>query len=156
MKRPIIQAPDERLLKISQEVDASELSDLLGPVYSGIRDLQDTFRATQKCIGLAAPQIGIPWRIIIVDVSPSRSDTYVMVNPVIAKESEDLQVVRDGCMSVSNGQRFLDTKRPRKLTIQWIDPDGTLRRQKFSGLTAACVHHEVDHLNGVLFIDRVV
>jgi peptide deformylase len=122
-----------------------------------LKDLRDTFAETDNCIGLAANQIGQLWRAIVVDVTPKRTEPYVMVNPVIVKASEDLQLVNDGCMSIFEGKRHTATKRPKRITVEWLDPR-TLEplKQKFTGLLAACIHHEIDHLNGVLFVDRVV
>jgi peptide deformylase len=80
-----------------------------------------------------------------------------MVNPTILKLSSDLQLVRDGCMSVDHGQRFAQTKRPKRLLVEWRDPlTWELKRQKFTGLMAACIHHEIDHLDGILFVDRII
>jgi peptide deformylase len=153
MKLPIIQAPDTRLHVVATAMPLlCELEH-----RQAIKNLIDTFDDTSDCIGLAATQLGINWRVIIVDTSPNRNETYVMVNPVIVKQSEDLQVVRDGCMSVSFGKKFARTMRPKRLVVEWRDPvDWTVKKQKFSGLLAACIHHEIDHLDGVLFVDRII
>lgn len=121
-----------------------------------LKDLCDTFADTQHCIGLAAVQLGDLWRLIVVDVTPERTEPYVMVNPTITRMSEDCQSVRDGCMSIFNGKRHAITHRPKRITVEWLDPR-TLdpRKQKFTGLLAAAIHHEIDHLNGVLFIDHI-
>jgi peptide deformylase len=153
MIQPIIQAPDTRLHVVAQPLpEALELQH-----RQAVKDLIDTFDDTRDCIGLAATQLGLNWRVIVVDITPRRSETYMMINPVIVKMSEDLQVVRDGCMSISFGKKHANTKRPKRLIVEWRDPiDGSLQKQKFSGLLAAAVHHEVDHLDGVLFVDRIV
>jgi peptide deformylase len=149
MKRDIIQAPDVRLRAVAKNLDSNDAG-------SVVEDLRDTFAATGNCIGLAAPQLGHPWRAIIVDVTPKRLQTYLMVNPVIVKASEDLQLVRDGCMSVDGGRTKAATKRPKRIIVEWTDFDtGAAHRRKFSGLLAACIHHEVDHLEGLLFLNRL-
>jgi len=153
MKLKILQYPNEQLRQVARAVDVGPEG--LEPYLQDIKNLRDTFRAAHNCIGLAAPQIGIPLRIIIVDITLKFTETYLMINPVIVKEGAEQQSVRDGCMSVRNGQWFERTKRPKRLTVEWREESGAIRRQKFSGLLAAVIHHEVDHLNGVLFIDRL-
>ena len=150
---PIIQAPDPRLHVVAEPMPSSP-----EPHHRQvIKDLIDTFDATDHCIGLAATQLGINWRVIIVDITKGRTETYVMVNPVIWKLSKDLQLVNDGCMSVSFGKKRANTKRPKRIMVLWRDPiDWSIKKQKFSGLLAACIHHEIDHLDGVLFTDRIV
>lgn len=149
MIKPIIQAPDTRLRRV-----AAALPEVHHETV--VQDLLDTFMETRDCIGLAATQIGEPWRVIVVDVTPRRTETYLMVNPVITRASDDMQAVRDGCMSVRNGKWFQQTRRPKRIAVEWRDAEtGLPRRQKFSGLIAAAVHHEVDHLEGILFTDRI-
>jgi peptide deformylase len=149
MVRSIIQTPNVRLKLRSKEVDT-----LCVPLQA-VQDLKDTFASYAGCIGLAAPQIGIESRIIVVDVSRSRCDTYLMINPVIEKWSEELSVIEDGCMSVELGRKFITTRRPKRMTVSWFDVySSRYLRQKFSGLIAACIHHEVDHLNGVMMMER--
>lgn len=163
MRRPIIQAPDQRLRLVAQAVPAH--GEAFNYDYEEVvDDLQDTFKETTNCIGLAASQLDHPVygvirpvkRIIIVDITAGRTETYVMVNPVIVKASDDLQQVRDGCMSVGQGRRFANTKRPKRLVVEWVDPASwTAKKQKFSGLLAAVIHHEIDHLDGILYTDRI-
>jgi peptide deformylase len=149
---PITQAPSEQLRIISEPVPA-QLTELHRDV---IRDLVETFNSTPNCIGLAANQISRYWHVIIVDITRSRAQPYLMINPTILKASDDSQRVNDGCMSVSNGYRRGYTKRPKRLTVEWVDQYGDKHRQKFTGLLAAAIHHEIDHLNGVLFLDRLI
>lgn len=150
MQREILQFPNPRLKLRSKEVD------LLGDPQFRVKDLIDTFEAYSGCIGLAAPQIGIEERIIVVDVTRSRSDTYLMINPVIIKESQQMQRVEDGCMSVGLGKKYLVSRRPKSITVSWFDLMYAERKQKFTGLIAACIHHEIDHLDGVLMFDRAM
>ena len=150
MQREILQFPNPKLKLRSKEMD------WLNGVENQIRDLEDTFRAYSGCIGLAAPQIGIEERIIVVDVTPSRSDTYLMINPVVIKESQQMQRVEDGCMSVGFGREYQVSRRPKSITVSWFDQMYAKRKQKFTGLIAACIHHEIDHLDGVLMFDRAM
>lgn len=152
MQLSIIQEPDSRLHEVSLEVPFDKY--LSFAVRTSIEDLRDTFHAANDCIGLAAPQLGIPLRIIIVDVTDRHSDTYLMINPVITQESEEQQRVQDGCMSVGLGKIHLPTRRPKRIKVSWTDSDGERWQQKFSGTIAACIHHEIDHLNGKLFMER--
>lgn len=154
MMRSIIQAPDDRLRKVAAPLPplTIETADLWRSVAD---DLRDTFAMTMNCLGLAAVQIDLPWRAIIVDTSSGRRDTFLMINPVITKTSRELQSVRDGCMSVERGTKFAQTFRPKRLIVEWFTRDGRPRRQGFNGLLAAAIHHEVDHLDGILYLDRV-
>lgn len=155
MIRAILQHPDPRLRETSAPIDmADEYGAKLAKLIA--EDLVDTIAATGmgiRAIGLAAPQIGHAFRVIVVDVSPHGADRRVMVNPVITKASRDQQRVLDGCMSVDRGRKHISTKRPKRIAVEWQDVDGTPRSQKFANLIAAVIHHEVDHLDGRLFID---
>lgn len=144
---PIIQAPDERLRQTAFEV--------VGECQQQIENLRDTFAATQGCIGLAANQLGIPLRMIIVDVTQSRSQPLLMINPKLVSWSVDLQAVNDGCMSVGYGKPRAMTKRPKRVRAIWRDEEGFEHTMKFTGLMAACVHHEIQHLDGLLYTDLI-
>jgi peptide deformylase len=117
-------------------------------------DLKDTFAATRACIGLAAPQLGIRVRAVIVDTSPQRCNTFLMYEPEITW-TKDTQLVRDGCMSVEHGRKFVHTRRPKHIAVSWTDEYGNPQRRKFRGLEAAAICHEIDHLNGIVFTDLV-
>lgn len=156
MIQRIRQMPHPTLRQVAQPFPV-EVSTYTPEHVAAIQDLRDTFAETRNCIGLAANQIGALHRVIVVDVTESRGETYVMVNPVIIKASTELQLVNDGCMSVFEGKKHASTKRPKRLTVTWLDPrHNELRKQKFTGLLAACIHHEIDHLDGVLFVDKIV
>jgi peptide deformylase len=150
--KDIIQYPDDRLRAESAPVSTASLE-----LAHAMDDLLDTFRVTANCIGLAAPQIGHALRIIVVDVSRSRSSRIMMLNPRIYKASDDMQLVNDGCMSVGWGLERASTRRPKRIKVRWEDWSGEgdfiTKEQKFSGLMAACIDHEIDHLNGRLFVD---
>lgn len=155
MKRSILQVPDLRLREVAKPVDFSDLSTREVHLPVAIEDLRDTFAETPRSIGLAATQLGIPLRLIIVDTTKSRSQTWLMVNPAIVKASSEMQRVNDGCMSIDDGRRFAITERPKRIEVEWQDEAGKQHWQKFNGTLAACIHHEIDHLNGVLFTDKL-
>lgn len=155
MKLPILQVPDERLRRVAAAVDFSDFTTVEVKLPNAIDDMRETFAATAGCVGLAATQLGIELRVIIFDTTKSRSQTCVMVNPVVVKASEDTQSVRDGCMSIDHGRRFVYTRRPKRIEVEWQDAAGGKHWQKYNGLLAAVIHHEIDHLNGVLFTDKL-
>ena len=121
---------------------------------SFLRDLVATLYAQPGGIGIAAPQVGEAKRIVVVDVSP-RDPTKrreILVNPVIRRmEGEVLS--REGCMSLPDYTG--NVKRAARVLIEWTDERGKLRRRLASGIEAICLQHAIDHLNGVLFIDRI-
>lgn len=154
MIRPIIQHPDDRLRQVASRVPDDMPAEQLA---QHVADLRETFAATGNCVGLAANQLGIPYRIVIVDMTRGRTGTVLMVNPVIDRASIDTQRVMDGCMSVKHGQpyTFRATQRPKRIEVSWLGANGVAQSGKFAGPIAAAIHHELDHLDGVLFLDRI-
>ncbi|MHA6326311.1 peptide deformylase [Roseivivax sp. CAU 1753] len=148
MKRPILLHPDPRLKKVCPPVD--DLSD-------DLRVLADDMLETMydaPGIGLAAPQVGVPSRLIVLDCvkdGGARPNPLVMFNPEVKAVSDALNVYEEGCLSIPD--HYADVERPREVTVSWIDRDGHLREDTFDGLWATCVQHEIDHLDGKLFID---
>ncbi len=120
-----------------------------------IRDLMDTMQAFPGCVGLAANQIGEPDRIAVVDVSSKESEKQklVLINPVII-EFIGGKFLREGCLSVQN--LTANVKRAEEVVAEWQDIRGNKIRYHAKGVEAICIQHEVDHLNGALFIDHVV
>ena len=105
-------------------------------------------------IGLAAPQIGVLERLIIMDCAKKEDeepDPIIMVNPLITASSEEKSVYEEGCLSIP--EHFADVTRPELVQVEWIDLDGKEHSEEFNGLKSTCVQHEIDHLNGKLFID---
>ena len=104
-------------------------------------------------IGLAAIQIGIPKRIIVMDISKKEEEKNPMyfVNPVINNRNKDMSTYEEGCLSVPN--QFAQVDRPAKCEVQYLDYNGEKKILKASGLLATCIQHEMDHLEGILFID---
>ncbi len=122
-----------------------------------VTDLLDTMRASPGCVGLAAPQIGVSKRVAVIDLSghkkaPSNHGELVLVNPVIEARG-DVDVAREGCMSVPDFTG--DVTRATSLTLAWQNEHGEEARDGFIAFEARAVQHEVDHLDGLLFLDRV-
>ena len=148
MKRPILLHPDPRLKKVCTPV--ADLSDDLRLLA---RDMLDTMYDAPG-IGLAAPQIGVLDRVIVLDCAKSDKDTprpLVMINPQVLATSEESSVYEEGCLSIPD--QFADVTRPAEVTVRWLDTYGREHQEDFGGLWATCVQHEIDHLDGKLFID---
>ena len=148
MKRPILIHPDPRLKKVAPAIP--DLSDDLRQLAD---DMLETMYAAPG-IGLAAPQIGVDVRVIVLDCVKGEGEAprpIAMFNPEIVAESDALNVYEEGCLSIPD--QYADVERPAEVTVRWIDRDGTERQEDFGGLWATCVQHEIDHLNGILFID---
>jgi len=130
-----------------------------GPVLLLIKDLMDTMRAGPRSVGIAAPQIGVAARVCIVDVSKNpkglqnNHGLMVMVNPEIIERSGAV-VVREGCMSVP--EYTGDVERAANVVVAFADDEGTRRKVETEGFEAVVVQHEIDHLDGYLFLDRIV
>jgi len=148
MKRPIVLHPDPRLKTRCAPVD--DLSDEL-------RRLADDMLETMydaPGIGLAAPQVGVTTRLIVLDCvkqdeAPPRP--LIMFNPQISAASDEKNTDEEGCLSIP--EHFADVTRPAEVEVAWIDRDGNPQGEVFGGLWATCVQHEIDHLDGKLFID---
>jgi peptide deformylase len=149
MKLPILIHPDPRLKKVCAEVP--DLSD-------DLRRLADDMLETMydaPGIGLAAPQVGVLERLIVLDCAkPDKGDKprpLVMVNPRVLASSDEANTYEEGCLSIP--EQFADVTRPAEVEVEWLDRDGKLHKEGFGGLWATCVQHEIDHLDGKLFID---
>lgn len=148
MKLPILIHPDPRLKKVAEPV--SDLSDELRQIAD---DMLETMYDAPG-IGLAAPQIGLSHRLIVMDCekreeAPPRP--MALFNPEIVAASDETSVYEEGCLSIP--ETFADVTRPAEVTVRWIDRDGNPAEETFDGLWATCVQHEIDHLDGKLFID---
>ena len=117
-----------------------------------MRDMLDTMYAANG-IGLAAIQIGIPKRIIVIDISKDNENKKPMyfVNPIIKNKDPEKVTYEEGCLSVPN--QFAEIDRPSKCEVEYLDYDGEKKLLKANGLLATCIQHEMDHLEGILFID---
>jgi peptide deformylase len=146
MIRPILIHPDPRLKKLCEAVTE---------VTPALRFLADDMLETMyeaPGIGLAAPQIGVMSRIIVMDcIKDGPPEPMVLLNPQVLWASEDVNVYEEGCLSIPD--QYAEVKRPAAVKVAWMDLDGKLQERDFSGLWATCVQHEIDHLDGKLFID---
>ena len=145
--RKIVIEPDPILRKKSE---------FLGKVNDEIRKLLDDMLETMYAapgIGLAAVQVGILKRIIVIDISKDeeKKSPIFLINPEIISRSKKTSVYEEGCLSLPG--HFAEIERPAECQVKFIDYDGKKKELAAEGLLATCIQHEVDHLNGVLFID---
>ena len=148
MIRSIVLHPDARLKKKSVEVE--NITDALIKLAE---DMMETMYDAPG-IGLAAPQIGVLERLIVMDCAKKEDeepDPIIMVNPTIIDSSEENSVYEEGCLSIP--EHFAEITRPEFVQVEWIDLGGKQHSEEFNGLKSTCVQHEIDHLNGKLFID---
>ena len=148
MIRPIVLHPDARLKKKSVEVES--ITDAFIKLAD---DMMETMYDAPG-IGLAAPQIGVLERLIVMDCAKKECeepDPIIMVNPIITASSAEKSVYEEGCLSIP--EHFAEITRPEFVQVEWVDLDGKQRSEEFNGLKSTCVQHEIDHLNGKLFID---
>ncbi|MEL6452412.1 MAG: peptide deformylase [Pseudomonadota bacterium] len=148
MKRPIILHPDPRLKKSSAAV--GDLSDELRALAD---DMLETMYDAPG-IGLAAPQVGQLHRLIVLDCVKAEGEAprpLIMFNPEIIAASDETNVYEEGCLSIP--EQYADVTRPAEVEVRWIDRNGAEQTEAMDGLWATCVQHEIDHLDGKLFID---
>ncbi len=145
--RPILIHPDPRLKKAAEDVSAVD-----DEVRRLIDDMLDTMYHAPG-VGLAGPQIGTMRRVLVMDVSGNDDppDPLAVVNPEILWRSGETSTYEEGCLSIP--EIYEDVTRPAKVRVRFLDRDGETREAEFEGLGATCVQHEIDHLDGKLFID---
>ena len=148
---PIITAPDPRLKQVADPVDR---------VDEDVRQLMDDMLETMYAapgIGLAAPQVGVLKRVIVVDVSPREEgaapEPLQMANPELIEVSDDDITWNEGCLSVP--EHYADVVRPAGCRVRYLDREGEIREVDAEGVLAVCIQHEIDHLDGILFIDHI-
>src|SRR5829696_8513835 len=147
--RPLVIIPDTKLRLISEPIK---------DITDEIRRLADDMLETMydaPGVGLAAIQIGIPVRMVTMDVSKSDDERQpmVLINPEILWASEEKRVYEEGCLSIP--EYYEEVERPDRVRFRYTTLDGETVEQEAGGLMATCVQHEIDHLNGVLFIDHL-
>lgn len=143
--REILTVPDPRLKLVSKPVDAvgDELRDLMD-------DMVETMYAADG-IGLAAIQVGVDKRVIVMDLTDERTTPSFFVNPVITPLTDDLKPYQEGCLSIPDV--YDSVERPKQVKVEFLDYDGERRELIAEDLFAVCIQHEMDHLEGVVFID---
>ena len=151
---PIVEVPDPRLRQISQPVE--QVDDDLRKL---IDDMFDTMYAAPG-IGLAAIQVGVPKRVLVIDLQESEEEggepvrkPLAFVNPEIVEESSAFKGYNEGCLSVP--EMYADVDRPDTIRARWLDRDGVAHDERIDGMLAVVLQHEMDHLNGILFIDHL-
>ena len=146
-KKKILTIPDPILRKISEPVEN---------VNQGIKNLLDDMLETMyeaPGIGLAAVQIGILKRVIVIDLSKDvkKKEPIFIINPEIVSQSKSRVTYEEGCLSIPN--QFAEVERPNSCKIKFLNYSGKKKELQAEGLLATCIQHEIDHLNGILFID---
>ena len=148
-KKQILTIPDPILRQVSKPVTLvnTEVKNLMN-------DMLETMYAAPG-IGLAAVQVGVLKRIIVIDLSKDgeKKDPLFIINPEITFKSDELISYEEGCLSIPN--QFAEVKRPSSCKVNFLDYDGKKKEINADGLLATCIQHEIDHLNGVLFIDHL-
>ena len=151
---PIIETPDARLKTISTPVDGVD-----DALRAFIKDMFETMYDAPG-IGLAAIQVGVANRVLVIDLQERDEESgavirepRVFINPEIVEMSEDLTVYSEGCLSVPD--QYADVERPSIIKAKWLDENGKAHEEVIEGLLAICLQHEMDHLNGILFIDHL-
>ena len=147
--RPILTAPDPRLKAISQDVAKVDAE-----IRALVDDMIESMYAADG-IGLAAIQIGVPKRILVMDIDQKdgEKNPRAFINPKILWASKDMATFEEGCLSVP--EIWEDVERPARIRAEYLDRDGVRQELEADGLFATCLQHEMDHLNGVLFLDHL-
>ena len=167
--REILEVPDPRLKTVSTPVEIFD-EDLKALVA----DMFETMYAAHG-IGLAAIQVGVPSRVLVIDLQPEDEDAEpeectehgghshthrplkkeprIFVNPEILDPADELNTYQEGCLSVP--EIYADVERPKTCRVRWQDLEGNVHEEEMDGLMAVCIQHEMDHLEGVLFIDHL-
>jgi peptide deformylase len=167
--RTIIEIPDPILKQVSAPVEKfdDELKTLVADMF------ETMYHAPG--IGLAAIQLGVPARVLVIDLQPEdedaepeectahgdhnhthqphRKEPRVFINPIISDPSEELAVYNEGCLSVP--EIYAEVERPARIHARWQDLDGKSHEAEIDGMLATCLQHEMDHLEGIVFLDRV-
>lgn len=151
---PIIETPDPRLRTISTPVEAidDDLQRLIDDMFETMYDAPG--------IGLAAIQVGVPKRLLVMDLQEPEEEggegirkPMVFINPEILEGSQDMSVYNEGCLSVP--EQYAEVERPASIRASWMDREGRIHEERLDGLLATCLQHEMDHLEGILFIDHL-
>ena len=166
--REILEVPDPRLKIVSEPVTVfdDDLRILVADMFETMYDAPG--------IGLAAIQVGVPKRVLVIDLQPedeeaepvacnhdghhhhhqpTRKEPRVFINPEILDPADELSLYQEGCLSVP--EIYADVERPARCRVRWQNLDGAVHEEVMEGLMATCIQHEMDHLEGVLFIDHL-
>jgi peptide deformylase len=146
---PILVAPDPRLKQVAAPIKRVD-----GAIRTLIDDMLETMYAAPG-IGLAAPQVGQLIRLIVVDVAKDDAprDPHALINPELVWVSDEDATYEEGCLSVP--EHYADVTRPARIRVRYLDRQGEMRETAADGLLATVIQHEMDHLEGILFIDHL-
>ena len=146
---PIIVAPDPRL-----KIKCGNVNDVTDDVRQLMNDMLETMYAAPG-IGLAAPQVGVKTRIIVVNVSKDQNANQAikMINPEIIWHSDQIVNYDEGCLSLPD--QYASVVRPNEIHVRYTDSDGLTQNLETGGILATCIQHEIDHLDGKLFVDHI-
>ena len=147
--KPLIILPDPVLRQVSKPIER---------VDADLQRLSDDMLETMydaPGIGLAAIQIGVPRRMLVIDLSKEGEEKQplIFINPEIVRSSDERSVYEEGCLSIPD--YYAEVERPANVTVKYLDREGKEQSVEADGLLATCLQHEIDHLNGVLFIDHI-
>ena len=166
--REILEVPDPRLKVVSEPVAAFD-----GELKTLVEDMFESMYAANG-IGLAAVQVGVPKRVLVIDLQPedpdaepevcdhgghqhthqpTKNEPRIFVNPEILDPADELATYQEGCLSVPD--IYADVDRPATCRVRWQDLEGNVHEEQMEGLMATCIQHEMDHLEGILFIDHL-
>lgn len=146
---PIITAPDPRL-----KVKCEPVAKVDAEVARLMKDMLDTMYLAPG-VGLAAPQVGVTRRILVVDISRKEEprEPICMANPEIIWHSDELETYEEGCLSLP--EQYGDVERPARIKVRYLDEKGEQQEREADGLLATCIQHEMDHLEGIIFVDHL-
>ncbi|WP_315764118.1 peptide deformylase [Sphingomonas sp. Y38-1Y] len=151
---PIIEVPDPRLKLVSEPVEG-----VTDEVRQLVTDMFDTMYDAPG-IGLAAIQVAVPKRVLVIDLQEEADEDgkpirapHAFINPEILEVSDERRCYQEGCLSIP--EMYAEVERPDRCRARWFDLDGNVQEAWFDGLMSTCLQHEMDHLNGVLFIDHL-
>ena len=151
---PIVEIPDPRLRLVSKPVESID-----DATRAFVADMIETMYAA-KGIGLAAIQVGVDARILVIDLQAEEDDDgkpitapKAYINPEILSVSDEVSTYNEGCLSIP--EQYAEVDRPARCRVRWQDETGAVHEEELDGLLATCMQHEIDHLDGVLFIDHI-
>lgn len=146
---PILIAPHAALRAKARKVEPADRDAVAALLPRMFRTMYEA-----PGIGLAAPQVGVSLRVVVIDLMPDdRKSPITLINPEIVGVGETWSVREEGCLSLPN--QYADVSRPARVTVRYLDEAGARRELQGDGLLAACLQHEIDHLDGVLFVDHL-
>ena len=145
----ILTIPDPRLKNKSTNVEVFDKE-----LKKTVKNMYETLYASGNGIGLAAPQVDIRKRIVVVDLKEDgKSSPITFINPKIIKLSDEKFINQEGCLSVP--EYYADVERAKEVEVEWLDDMAVKYKKKLSGLLSICIQHEIDHLDGILFVDHL-